>query len=190
MQTNLLWTGIECHSMENCLAEVSDAGAEITSTIIGMYQRVIYRVEYLIRTNEYWETVYFEINCRHSDQKQIIKMTGDGKGKWIKDGIQMKEFEGCIDIDIPLTPFTNTLPVNRLRLDNGQSREIRVIYLDILRQDVRPARQSYSRLGDNEYRYQNVPNDFEAVIRVDDSGFVTDYPSLFMRTAALRSNYR
>ena len=41
----------------------------------------------------------------------------------------------------------------------------------------------------NEYADQNIPNDFEANILVDDSGFVMDYPSLFIRTAAQESFY-
>ncbi len=64
MQTNLLWTGRECYSLENCLVKVTNAGSEITSTIIGHYQETIYKVEYLIKTNHNWETVFFEINSQ------------------------------------------------------------------------------------------------------------------------------
>ncbi|MPR34810.1 putative glycolipid-binding domain-containing protein [Salmonirosea aquatica] len=190
MQTNLLWTGLEYYSLENCLVSTSEVGSEITSTVIGQYNKKIYRVEYLIKTNLHWETVYFEINSRHSDQTQVIIMEGNGKGSWSTNGQRIEQFEGCIDIDIPLTPFTNTLPINRLQLRPKEAQEIQVIYLDLLEHQIKPVRQRYIRLSNQEYHYENVPNDFEAVIQVDELGLVINYPSLFTRTATLRTNYR
>ena len=64
MQTNLLWAGREYHSIENCLVDTTNKGSEITSTIIGHYDNKIYQVEYRIKTNHNWETVFFEINSR------------------------------------------------------------------------------------------------------------------------------
>lgn len=41
--------------------------------------------------------------------------------------------------------------------------------------------QKYKRLSNNKYKYENIPNDFEAVILVDQEGFIIDYPGLFKR---------
>jgi len=190
MQTNLLWTGREYYSLENCLVGMTTAGAEITSTIIGNYEDKIYKVEYWIKTNQNWETVFLEINSRHSNQTQLTRFEGDGKGNWIKNGKKADQFKGCIDIDIPLTPFTNTLPIRRLKLSQNQAQEIQVIYCDLLEQQIKSVRQRYTCLSDTEYHYENVPNDFEATIQVDESGLVIDYPSLFVRTIALKTYYR
>jgi hypothetical protein len=166
-----------------------ETGSEITSTIIGHYERRIYKIDYRIITNHNWETVFFEINSRHSDQVQLMKFEGDGKGNWTSNGKPADDLKGCIDIDIPLTPFTNTLPINRLKLNPGQEKVIRVVYLDLLEQQIKPVRQKYNRLSVTEYQYENIPNDFEAKIQVDESGFVVDYPVLFVRTATLKTNY-
>ena len=190
MQTNLLWTGREYHSLENCLVNTAGIGSEITSTVIGVYEKKIYRIDYYIKTNHNWETVFFEIKSRHSNQIQMIRFEGDGRGNWISEDKKVGQFSGCIDIDIPLTPLTNSLPINRLNLAQNQTQEIQVIYLDLLEQQIRPVRQKYIRLSNLEYHYENVPNDFEAKIQVDESGFVVDYPSLFVRTAASETNYR
>lgn len=186
MQTNLLWTGREYHSLENCLVDTTDKGCEITSTIIGYYDHKIYKVDYCIKTNAKWETVFFEIKSRHNNLLQSIKFFSNGKGNWRSEDKHPNEFEGCIDIDIPLTPFTNTLPINRLQLAQGQSQEIKVIYLDLLEQKIKAVRQKYTRISLLKYQYENVPNDFEASITVDESGFVVDYPELFIRTMALQ----
>ena len=189
MQTNLLWAGREYHSIENCLVDTTNKGSEITSTIIGHYDNKIYQVEYRIKTNHNWETVFFEINSRHNNRIQSLLFEGDGKGNWTSNNKQASQFKGCIDIGIPLTAFTNTLPINRLKLIQDQEQEIQVIYLDLLEEQIKPVRQKYKRLSNTEYHYENVPNDFEANIQVDESGFVIDYPMLFVRTAALKTNY-
>jgi hypothetical protein len=190
MQTNLLWTGREYYSLENCLVNTTEQGSEITSIIIGKYEEKIYRVEYKIRTNQNWETVYLEVKSQHSDQRENFIFEGDGKGNWTVDGKKAAQYTGCIDIDIPLTPFTNTLPINRLKLAPGGEQQIQVIYLDLLKKEITSVKQKYTRLLATTYQYENVPNDFEARIEVDEQGFVIDYPSLFVRTAGLKTNYR
>ena len=189
MQTNILWAGREYNSLENCLINESASGMEISSTIIGHYEEKIYKVEYHIQTNARWETTYFNIISRHSNQTQTISYHSDGKGNWTNAGKPLEPFNGCIDIDIRLTPFTNTLPIRRLQLQHGETREIQVLYFDLLEAQITPVRQQYTCLSATEYHYENIPNDFEANIQVDGSGFVMDYPSLFVRTAVLDSRY-
>ena len=169
--------------------KITAGGSEITSTIVGYYKQKIYRVEYQIITNQDWETVFFQIDSRHSNQHQLVRFEGDGNGNWKSNGKKAEQFNGCIDIDIPLTPFTNTLPIRRLRLSQHQAQEIEVIYCDLLEQQIRPVRQKYTCLSGTAYHYENIPNDFEATILVDELGLVIDYPSLFVRKAALKTNY-
>jgi hypothetical protein len=183
MQTSLLWTGREYYSLEHCMLTSSDTGAEVDSVIVGLYQGQMYRVEYRIRTNPDWETVRVEINWRTGSSRSNLQLESDGKGNWTRSSQPSGVFKGCLDVDIPLTPFTNTLPINRLQLKPGDSRQIVVIYLDLLEGQIQPVRQQYTRLSDTQYHYQNVPNDFEAVITVDELGLVVDYPQLFTRTA-------
>ena len=190
MQINLLWTGKEYYSLENCLVNITDTGSEINSTIIGNYDGKIYQVEYQIKTNKNWETIFFDLQYQHSNEKEHLRFESDGKGNWVTNGNEANQFKGCIDIDIPSTPFTNTLPINRLKLTQDEEQEIQVIYLDILKQQIKPVQQKYIRLSNTEYYYENVPNDFEAKIVVDEFGLVVDYPSLFVRTATLKTNYR
>jgi hypothetical protein len=189
MQTNLLWTGRQYYSLENCLVTTADKGTEINSTIVGKYQGMIYRVEYVIKTNSHWETLFVEIHSQHSNQRQHLILESDGNGNWLMDRRPADQFRGCIDVDIPLTPFTNTLPINRLKFAPGGEYEIQVLYIDLLGRMVTPVKQKYVRISEKLYHYENVPNDFEANIEVDELGFVTDYPLLFTRTARLATHY-
>jgi uncharacterized protein len=189
MQTNLLWHGREYYSLENCLVDTTSSGSVVKSTIIGYYQDKIYQVEYTIQTNKAWQTSSVEIKSWHNNKYQHVHFIGDGQGNWTENGKAIEAFTGCIDVDIPLTPFTNTLPINRLKLKKDQTQEIKVLYCDILDKKISAVKQKYACISPTSYHYENVPNDFEATIEVDDSGFVVDYPELFVRKAVLSSSY-
>ena len=183
MKANILWAGREYHSLENCLVNCTDSENQISSTIVGYYNKKIYGIKYRIDANSNWETILVEIRSRHNHQEQIIRLESNGRGKWFRDGKHCPQYEGCMDIDIPLTPFTNSLPINRLKLTKGSEQDIKVVYIDLLANDIMTVLQKYKRLSDTEYHYENVPNDFEADIKVDEFGLVVDYPLLFERIA-------
>lgn len=190
MQFNLLWEGREYYSLENCLVNISDTDLETNSTIIGKYGDIIYLLRYRINTNQYWETTFLELHTQLNNNKNHFIFEGDGKGNWLLNGKPADKFNGCIDVDIPLTPFTNTLPIKRLKLTQNEEQQIQVIYLNILEGEIKPAKQKYICVSDSEYHYENIPNDFEANISVDEFGLVVDYPSLFVRTAFLKTEFR
>ena len=188
MQVNLLWAGQKYHSLENCILSVSDTGTEVNSVIIGGSENKIYRVEYLIKTNKNWETIFFEIKSYLNDKIDCLSFRSDGKGNWTTNGNPITQFNGCIDLDISLTPFTNTLPINRLKLSENKKHLINVLYIDVLEQQAKPVQQNYTKLSEAEYKYENVPNDFETEITVDKLGLVINYPGLFERIAMRETN--
>lgn len=189
MQKNILWKAQEYPSLENCVITTSEKGFTIQSVIIGVEGNQIFKVEYLIKTDEHWHTMFFDIRARLANTVQNFCFQSDGNGHWTTNGKPAVEFIGCFDIDLPLTPFTNSLPINRLKLKEQEQQQIKVIYLDLLDQQIRPLSQHYTRLSQSRYKYQNVPNDFEAVISVDESGFVIDYPGLFEMVKGIDSEY-
>ena len=190
MRTNLLWKGIEYNSLENCLVDSGSDGIRVESVIVGSYNNVIYRVDYNIDATSFWETVSLEIIRHYRNERSRFSLESDGNGNWKINGNPQLKFKGCIDVDIPLTPLTNTLPVNRLKLKTGQEKIIKVLYCDLLRNEFKAVNQKYVRVSDSVYQYENVPNDFESDIQVDEHGFVVDYPQLFTREGELTTSYQ
>jgi hypothetical protein len=190
MQKNILWTGLEYHSLENCILTISDKGSEIHSSIIGSYAKELYKIEYRIQTNQYWETTFFEIKSQLDNAIEITNFRKVGRESWNVNGQPDGKFDGCIDIDISLTPFTNTLPINRLNLSEKEGEQIKVLYVDVLGRKMMPVQQKYTKLSQTDYKFENVPNDFESVITIDDLGLVVKYPGLFSRTYITESNYQ
>lgn len=185
MKINILWTGREQYSLENCIVKIYRNSLLVKSTIVGNYADKNYTVCYQIAANDLWQTTSLKIKSLINGTKGHLELEGDGEGNWKFNGKSDERFKGCIDVDIPLTPFTNTLAIRRLKLSPGQSQEILVLYCDLLDNDIQPVHQKYIRVYDTIYHYENVPNDFEADIQVDDSGLVVDYPMLFERTTLI-----
>lgn len=188
MQTNILWSGIEYHSLENCIID-SNVDVIVNSIIIGSYNEKIYRVEYLIKLNELWETHYCFVKSQIDSEIKNIEF-GKNQNMWSLNGKYFDSFDDCTDVDIPLTPLTNSLSINRLKLNQGQEREIDVIYIDLLEDSIEHVKQKYRRISSEVYKYENIPNDFETEIKVDDAGFVIDYPQLFTRTSRKEVHFK
>ena len=179
---NILWSGIAYHSLENCVLTHRDESIDVNSVIVGEHDDKIYRVDYSIKINRNWECIFFEMKAQLSDKKESISFHSDGRGNWTKNDVPANEFKGCIDIDISLTPFTNSLPIKRLQWELNKPQQVKLLFLDILSQKIVPVQQRYTKLSNTEYKFENVPNDFEAIITVDEWGLVVNYPELFVRT--------
>lgn len=187
MEKNITWEGIEYHSIEHCGLSIADTGISIKSSVNGNYKDFIYQLDYQVNTNRFWEILFFEIRAQVNDRTTVLSFSSDGKGNWFANALPVGDFTGCTDIDISLTPFTNSLPINRLKLLTGQQQKIRVIYIDVLAGQVKPVEQRYEKLSSTQYKYENIPNDFEATISIDESGLVIAYPALFKQISVTGS---
>jgi uncharacterized protein len=110
----------------------------------------------------------------------------DGESHWKRRGGEpVPELDGCIDVDISATPFTNTLPIRRLGLEPGESEELTVTYIRVPELLVGPERQRYgcleAKADGGLYRFEALPSEFTAELPVDADGLVIDYPGLFRR---------
>ena len=157
--TEILWQAWEGFGAEH----VEVGPNEATGTFIRVFRGAPIRVDYTVRWDDAWRTTYASVRCA---------------GRTIAlDTLP----DGCIDVDVMAATFTNTLPIRRLNLAIGAAHEIRAAFIVVPSLEVQPARQRYTRLGPNEYRYDGVETGFTAALTVDDNGLVIDYPALSRR---------
>ena len=136
-------------------------------------------VHYVVRLDEQWRLRQFLL---FRDQEEPDLWLGvNPAGQWGEvNGGHRPELDGCIDVDLGCTPFTNSLPIRRLLLDVGQTAELLVARVEVETLAVTPERQRYTRLADRRYAYADQSG-FEAELDVDEHGLVLDYPGLFRR---------
>lgn len=112
----------------------------------------------------------------------VIDLSSDGAGHWRDStGLALPDLDGAIDVDLSVTPFTNTLPIRRLNLTEGQQADIRVVYLSFPDLNLTIDRQRYTCLKRDKYRYESLDSEFTRDIDTDADGLVVTYPGLFRR---------
>jgi hypothetical protein len=171
------WSG---NGLEHLVLKQGRSEIVADSVILAKAENEAIAVWYRIHCDAVWRVRKAEI--RRIGDDRLVKLTSDGSGSWTNGaGLAQQHLEGAIDIDISVTPFTNTLPIRRLGLKVGQAAEIVVAYIQLPSLEIIVDRQRYTRLEDSRYRYESVDSDFRRDIEVDDDGLVITYPGLFRR---------
>lgn len=173
-----MWKGIETESLEYCSINYKDT-ITVKSSVLGHHNLLPFKLDYEIELGKDWVVRTFRIRGSLFNMDQHLALTHDGAGRWFDNNKEWKHLEGCLDIDISVTPMTNTLPINRLKPFRHESEHIEVAYIDILEFKISKEQQTYTALPDNRYRFTNGTGDFSADITVDEDGLVSRYPGLF-----------
>ena len=157
----------------------SDLGYEARGEVDAMLEGRPLKASYLVETDAAWRTLHVRVEVKGGGAIEILS---DGAGHWRRaDGATLPELGGCMDPDISMTPFTNTVAIRRLGSKVGEATEIKVAYILVPELSLRPAPQRYTRLAERLWRFDGLDIDFTANIAVDEEGFVVDYPGLFGR---------
>ena len=137
---------------------------------------------FVVRMSAQWVVQQFLL-FRDIDEPDLWLAT-DGHGRWGEmNGAHRTELDGCIDIDLAGTPFTNVIPIRRLPLHVGHSASQNVITINIETLGVTVVPQMYTRLDTHSWRYISLLTGKEVEVNVDEHGFVIDEPGSFKREA-------
>lgn len=174
----LRWRPVEEPGLEHLeLTEEADR-VVARSVLIGEREGVAFGLRYEVELSRDW--LVRSLVLERLDGAGL-RLSSDGQGRWRRDGKAAPELDGCVDIDISGTPFTNTLPIRRCGLAEGEPQRFRMAWVPL--DTLRPFAdgQVYTRFGERRFRYQSEDGSFERVIETDGDGFVTLYPGLFER---------
>jgi hypothetical protein len=176
----VIWEGTDWKSME-CLEWSSrGAGSVINSQLMGVIDEEPFHYKYRIETDEQWQTEYFLVHDL-LDTNNKLELRSDKNGRWFDNDAELSALQGCRDIDISLTPFTNTLPIRRLHLEKGVKQTIEVLYIKLPVFEISRVTQHYTMLAEDRYVYEGVFRNFVAELPVDSHKMVMDYPGLVKR---------
>jgi hypothetical protein len=153
----------------------------VKSTIVGYSNDAPFKADYQLHLSSDWVVSFFQVKACLGNVEQSLELSHNGIGNWYIHGREEKRLQGCVDIDISITPFTNSIPVNRIQPSPGVATNIEVVYLDVLNFDILREPQQYTQLNSNAYRFSSDGGNFLADITMDDLHLVTHYPGLFQR---------
>jgi hypothetical protein len=141
-----------------------------------------YAVHYEILFDAHWRTREVSVHNDTALGPRSAALVSDGDGSWTVDGQSAPHLDGLYDVDLETSACTNTFPVHRLDLPQGQVVEAPAAYVQALDLQVRRLDQSYRRLDDHRFDY-SAEGGFNAVLVYDEHGLVLDYPGIARRVA-------
>jgi uncharacterized protein len=152
----------------------------------GRPQRRPVRLDYLVICNADWQTRSASVSGWVGDETVCIDISVDEARRWRLNGVEVSAVEGCLDIDLNFSPSTNLLPIRRLRLNVGDEVAATAAWLRFPDFRLEPLTQSYRRISGAGYRYESGGGEFVAQLSVNEVGFVTSYPNLWVVEAPTR----
>lgn len=185
----VLWKQIDEPWMERCtlIESVGRSPAHWTleGTVIGTSKTVPFEVTYQVYCEQGWATRGVLVGSRIGTEARNTQLwLGDDGGWSLEPGeVELPELAGALDVDLGFTPATNTLPIRRLALQVGESREIRTAWVRFPELTVEPLPQRYTRLAERRYLYESLTSEFKAELEVDELGLVVDYQGIWQRVA-------
>ena len=180
-EQTLGWRSLEHGGVEHLRVHGTGGQVLATGAVTAEHDGARYQVDYQVHCDEAWRVG--ELRVRLADGAASCLLMSDGMGNWTgADGVRRPELAGCKDVDIAVTPFSNTLPIRRLNLGPGESAAIRVVYVPVPSLAPVAVGQRYTCLEKyRRYLYEGLDNGFSVELTVDRFGLVIDYPGLFER---------
>jgi uncharacterized protein len=174
------WQGWSDKSLEHLVVQEDPEEIVAEAAVLATSDGHNFAANYWILCDSSWRVTKARISQIGDDR--TVELVSDGVGNWTDGSASpLPHLAGAIDIDISVTPFTNTLPIRRLRLETGQAENILAVYIQLPGLTVTTDRQRYTCLAPRLYRYESVDSEFTRDIEIDDHGLVMTYPGLFRR---------
>ena len=142
-----------------------------------------FSASYDLVTDEAGGTKRLSLTVTLAERERQLSIARDEENMWLVQHhtgeSKRAAFDGALDVDVIFSPFFNALPIRRTGLyQRTDSITCPVVYVRLPELSVDPAVISYSSAPDGIKLHSPVA---ETTIRVDDEGFILDYPGLAER---------
>jgi hypothetical protein len=174
----IVWQSLAWEGVEHCQIASINHTFVVNSKLRGKIGSELFDLTYKLEINSHWEVTSVRIDSL-LDNHVILAIHKDSNNGWVdSQSVPLNTFLDCIDIDISLSPFTNTLPIRRLKFENNERLLIDVLYIDLPSGQIKPMKQWYTKLENRRYKYEDETGYINS-ITVDEDGVIIDYPNLF-----------
>jgi hypothetical protein len=176
------WRPVEGDGLEHLVLRTTPQGLSVRSRVIGESDQRPFAFSYKIDLDAAWRVLAFAIDSVDGRKRYY---RSPSEGRWLDGGgMALAKLDGCVDIDLSFTCFTNSLPVHRMSFARGEACELAMLWMSSDTLDPLVDGQRYTCLEPAKtFHYQATDGTFEATIEYDEYGLVTDYPGLFRRVA-------
>lgn len=178
----IMWSRLEGNGMEYCEISMHPATALKGQVVAEINGRPI-AVSYGIQCGDDGATQSVDVSSRMDGMEQERSIVRSTEDTWYFNGQEVSEFDGLKDVDLGITPSTNTLPIRRLNLSPGESREFTAVWLKFPDLTLAPLAQRYTRIDTATYLYESIKSGYRAKIHVDPDAVVMIYEGEWERVS-------
>jgi hypothetical protein len=177
----VMWRNLDEPGAERAIVGQTPQGWYLSGTVLIALPEPT-EVRYTIECDRAWRTRQVGVELASDGEGAKLRLSANAAGQWLRGGSEPLDLrDGVFDVDLGVSPITNTLPIRRLGLDVGQSASIAVAWVRFPSLEVVRSVQGYERIAPNVYRFTD--DSFEADLVVDDFGLVVSYPTGWERVA-------
>jgi hypothetical protein len=180
--STVLWRGVETGALDRCRLEAGPEGLRLSGTVLTAEFGTPLEARYLVEAGPDGLTRRVELALDDGAVRRVLLADGAGRWRWEGGDSELVEVAGALDVDLTVTPATNTLPIRRLAgLAVGEAADLRMAWVQFPELSVIPSAQRYERLAADRWRFST--GDFSAELVVDPEGLVLEYSGLFRSLA-------
>jgi hypothetical protein len=177
----VLWQGVETGALDRCLLGAGPDGLRLLGMVLTAEFGTPLDVRYQVEAGPDGLTRRVKLALDGGAVHRVLLADGAGHWRW-EGGPELAAVAGALDVDLTVTPATNTLPIRRLAdLEVGEAADLQMAWVQFPDLEVIPSAQRYQRLAPDRWRFSS--GDFSAELRVDPDGLVLDYSGLFRSLA-------
>lgn len=184
---DVLWAAWDGRGLEHLRLSMEPGAVRADSLIIAVAAAGRpFRARYQIDCDESWTVRRARIEVLDQPLR-VLDIRADGRGHWTDEATGAAlPLDGCVDIDIYPSPFTNTLPMRRLAdAVIGRPVAIDVAWVALPELTIEATRQEYTllerRADGARWRFRALDSDFTAELAVGGNSVVLDYPGIARR---------
>ncbi len=184
---DVLWAAWDGRGLEHLRLGLDADGVRADSLILAVDDDGRpFRARYTVECDAGWTVRRARVEVLETPAR-TLEVQSDGRGRWTEAAAGATlPLEGCVDVDVYPSPFTNTLPLRRLAdWAVGRPVAIAVAWVTLPELTIQPARQEYTLLARGaegaRWRFRALDSDFTVELETDRHQLVRDYPGLARR---------
>ena len=181
-ESRVAWAWTDRPGLETLRLVRNAAGTTAEGSVLVILAGAPISARYTVEHDAAWRFRQARIETDRSGATRAIDIRRGENGQWTIDGIRHHDLDGCDDLDLTITPYTNTPALVSQPLTPGTSRRLRVAWVLVPGFDVQAVEQEYTRLDSSgpdvrtaRYRYHNLDSGFTGELTLGADGLVVEY---------------
>ena len=125
---SVLWNNPLDRSADLCVLTPTEQGWLLEGLVLVPIDEGPARCEYRVEADASWGTRSARVDVQHPVSGRSVELRRSGD-QWLVNEVHEPALDGCTDIDLRVTPATNTLPIRRLALAVGDASTLRAAWV-------------------------------------------------------------